>query len=137
MALVEVEDLRKQYGSITAVDGVSFEIQEGEVFSLLGPNGAGKSTSIGMLTALIEPSGGDARINGVSVRGRSAALRRQTAVRPGGGGIRGRSSAWSRSAWAIILRANGPSVRKPWPAHQPAIVRLSSSSPSSSSHSTG
>jgi len=82
MALVEVEDLRKQYGSITAVDGVSFEIQEGEVFSLLGPNGAGKSTSIGMLTALIEPSGGDARINGVSVRGRSAALRRLFGVVP-------------------------------------------------------
>jgi ABC-type multidrug transport system ATPase subunit len=71
MALVEVTDLRKQYGGLTAVDGVSFEIREGEVFSLLGPNGAGKSTSIGMLTALIEPSGGDARIDGLSVRGRA------------------------------------------------------------------
>ena len=75
MALVEVRDLRKTYGSIAAVDGVSFDIHEGEVFSLLGPNGAGKSTSIGMLTALIEPTGGDARIGGLSVRGRSAGLR--------------------------------------------------------------
>src|SRR5208282_3189729 len=82
MALVEVTDLRKQYGGLTAVDGISFEIQEGEVFSLLGPNGAGKSTSIGMLTALIEPSGGEARIDGLSVRGRSAALRRLFGVVP-------------------------------------------------------
>ena len=82
MALVEVADLRKHYGSITAVDGISFEIQEGEVFSLLGPNGAGKSTSIGMLTALIEPDGGDARIGGISIKGRSAALRRLFGVVP-------------------------------------------------------
>ncbi len=82
MALVEIMDLRKQFGSLTAVDGVSFEIQEGEVFSLLGPNGAGKSTTIGMLSALVEPSGGDARIDGISVRGRSAALRRLFGVVP-------------------------------------------------------
>ena len=82
MALVEVCDLRKQYGNLTAVDGVSFEIHEGEVFSLLGPNGAGKSTSIGMLSALIQPTSGDARIGGLSVRGRSAALRRLFGVVP-------------------------------------------------------
>jgi len=82
MAFVEVRELSKRYGSITAVDGVSFDIREGEVFSLLGPNGAGKSTSIGMLSALIEPTGGDARIGGLSVRGRSAALRRQFGVVP-------------------------------------------------------
>jgi len=82
MAFVEVLDLRKRYGSLMAVDSVSFEIHEGEVFSLLGPNGAGKSTTIGMLSALIEPTGGDARIGGLSVRGRSAALRRSFGVVP-------------------------------------------------------
>ena len=82
MALVEVRGLARQYGNITAVDGVSFDVREGEVFSLLGPNGAGKSTSIGMLSALIEPSGGDARIDGLSVRERSAALRRLFGVVP-------------------------------------------------------
>jgi ABC-2 type transport system ATP-binding protein len=82
MSFVEVMELRKQYGSLTAVDGVSFEIQEGEVFSLLGPNGAGKSTTIGMLSALIEPTGGDARIGGLSVKGRSAAVRRFFGVVP-------------------------------------------------------
>jgi signal transduction histidine kinase len=82
MAFVEVRALSKRYGSITAADGVSFDIHEGEVFSLLGPNGAGKSTCIGMLSALIEPTGGDARIGGLSVRGRSVALRRQFGVIP-------------------------------------------------------
>ena len=82
MAFVEVLDLHKQYGSTRAVDGVSFDIREGEVFSLLGPNGAGKSTSIGMLSALIEPTSGDARIAGLSVRGHSAALRRLFGVVP-------------------------------------------------------
>ena len=82
MALVEVKELRKEYGSLVAVDGVSFEMREGEVFSLLGPNGAGKSTTIGMLSALIEPTGGDARIGGLSVKGRSAVLRRQFGVVP-------------------------------------------------------
>ncbi len=82
MAFVEVRELSKRYGSITAVDRASFDIREGEVFSLLGPNGAGKSTSIGMLSALIEPTGGDARIGGLSVRGGGAALRRQFGVVP-------------------------------------------------------
>jgi ABC-2 type transport system ATP-binding protein len=82
MALVEVRDLRKTYGSAVAVDGVSFEIREGEVFSLLGPNGAGKSTTIGMLSALVEPTAGDATVGGLSVRGGSAALRRLFGVVP-------------------------------------------------------
>jgi ABC-2 type transport system ATP-binding protein len=82
MGFVEVKELRKQYGKVAAVDGVSFEIQQGEVFSLLGPNGAGKSTTIGMLSTLIEPSGGDACIGGLSVRSRSPELRRLFGVVP-------------------------------------------------------
>ncbi|MBM3147506.1 MAG: ABC transporter ATP-binding protein [Actinobacteria bacterium] len=63
--MVEVEDLRKQYDppkGVLAVDDVSFSIEKGEIFSLLGPNGAGKSTTISMLSCLLRPSGGDARI---------------------------------------------------------------------------
>jgi ABC-2 type transport system ATP-binding protein len=82
MSFVEVRELQKQYGSLTAVDRVSFEIREGEVFSLLGPNGAGKSTTIGMLSALIEPTGGDALIGGLSVKGRGTELRRLFGVVP-------------------------------------------------------
>ena len=82
MAMVDVRELRKSFGTVAAVDGVSFTISEGEVFSLLGPNGAGKSTTIGMLSALVQPTGGDAFIGGFSVRSASAALRRLFGVVP-------------------------------------------------------
>jgi ABC-2 type transport system ATP-binding protein len=65
--ILEVQNLVKKFGDITAVDGVSFDIQEGEVFSLLGPNGAGKTTTISMLSCLLEPTSGDAVIAGHSV----------------------------------------------------------------------
>ncbi len=64
MSIVEVRELRKQYDppkGVLAVDGVSFDMRAGEIFSLLGPNGAGKSTTISMLSCLLRPSGGDAR----------------------------------------------------------------------------
>ncbi len=70
MSIVEVRDLRKQYDppkGVLAVDGVSFAIAEGEIFSLLGPNGAGKSTTISMLSCLLKPTGGDAVIGGHSI----------------------------------------------------------------------
>ena len=66
-SILEVQNLVKKFGDITAVDGVSFDIQEGEVFSLLGPNGAGKTTTISMLSCLLEPTSGDAMVGGYSV----------------------------------------------------------------------
>lgn len=68
--IVEVKDLRKQYNppdGVTAVQGVSFAIRQGEIFSLLGPNGAGKSTTISMLSCLLTPTSGDAIIDGHSI----------------------------------------------------------------------
>ncbi|HVN84494.1 MAG TPA: ATP-binding cassette domain-containing protein [Candidatus Binatia bacterium] len=65
---IEVDDLTKRFGDFCAVDGLSFSVAHGEVFGLLGPNGAGKSTLIRMLTTLVPPSGGTARINGFDVR---------------------------------------------------------------------
>jgi ABC-2 type transport system ATP-binding protein len=62
--MIEVRDLRKKFGEIAAVAGVSFDIREGETFGLLGPNGAGKSTTIGMLTGAIRPDSGSVRIGG-------------------------------------------------------------------------
>jgi ABC-2 type transport system ATP-binding protein len=64
---VEVDHLTKNFGDFRAVDGLSFNVEHGEVFGLLGPNGAGKSTLIRMLTTLVPPSGGTARINGFDV----------------------------------------------------------------------
>ena len=65
--ILEVNNLVKKYGEVTAVKGISFDIQQGEIFSLLGPNGAGKTTTISVLSTLYQPTGGDARIGGFSV----------------------------------------------------------------------
>ncbi|HEY5506995.1 MAG TPA: ABC transporter ATP-binding protein [Coriobacteriia bacterium] len=66
-ALVEVSGLVKKFGENTAVDGVSFQILEGEVFGLLGPNGAGKTTTISMISCLIAPTAGTVTVGGLSV----------------------------------------------------------------------
>lgn len=65
--ILEVNDLVKNYGDFKAVKGVSFRIEEGEIFSLLGPNGAGKTTTISMLSTLYQPTSGDASIDGHSI----------------------------------------------------------------------
>ncbi|OGN87374.1 MAG: hypothetical protein A2X23_05500 [Chloroflexi bacterium GWC2_73_18] len=62
--ILEADKLVKKYGDLAAVDGISFDVEEGEVFGLLGPNGAGKTTTISMLTGVLEPTSGTARIGG-------------------------------------------------------------------------
>jgi ABC-2 type transport system ATP-binding protein len=64
---ISVQDLHKSFGENRAVQGVSFEAEQGEIFSLLGPNGAGKTTTISMLSCLLRPDAGDARIMGHSI----------------------------------------------------------------------
>jgi ABC-2 type transport system ATP-binding protein len=66
-AILQVQNLVKNYGDFKAVKGVSFYIEEGEIFSLLGPNGAGKTTTISMLSTLYTPTSGDATIGGHSI----------------------------------------------------------------------
>ncbi|MFW9987589.1 MAG: ABC transporter ATP-binding protein [Candidatus Odinarchaeota archaeon] len=60
--IIKVQNLEKSFNSVKAVDGISLKVRKGELFSLLGPNGAGKSTIIRMLTTVLKPSNGDARI---------------------------------------------------------------------------
>ncbi|HLX71486.1 MAG TPA: ATP-binding cassette domain-containing protein, partial [Verrucomicrobiae bacterium] len=67
MAAVEVDKITKRFGDFCAVDHVQFEVGQGEVFGLLGPNGAGKSTLIRMLTTLVPPTEGTARVNGFDI----------------------------------------------------------------------
>ena len=65
--IVAVRDLRKSYGKIEAVRGISFEVAEGEVFGLLGPNGAGKTTTVEILEGLRKADGGSAVVDGIDV----------------------------------------------------------------------
>jgi len=67
MALLEVKELSKSYGSIKAVSSVNFTVNAGEIFGLLGPNGAGKTTTISMLSCLLKPDSGDALVDGKSI----------------------------------------------------------------------
>src|SRR5512135_2450144 len=68
MNAIEIQNLRKSFGENQAVQGLSFDVAEGEIFSLLGPNGAGKTTTISILSCLLRPDEGDACIMGHSIR---------------------------------------------------------------------
>ncbi len=80
--IIEVIDIRKTYGRVNAVDGVSFSIEKGEVFGLLGPNGAGKTTTIRMLTTLSVPTSGRCLVGGFNVVSERAAVKELIAVVP-------------------------------------------------------
>jgi ABC-2 type transport system ATP-binding protein len=79
---IQVVDIVKRFGNFTAVDGVSFSVEEGEVFGLLGPNGAGKSTLIRMMTTLLEITAGTAIVEGADVRKDPNRARRSIGVIP-------------------------------------------------------
>ena len=75
--VLSVQELRKVYGSTTAVDGISFEVGRNEIVGLLGPNGAGKTTTINMILGVLEPGAGSIRIEGLDIAtDRSQALER-------------------------------------------------------------
>jgi ABC-2 type transport system ATP-binding protein len=73
--IIDVQHLTKQFGAFTAVNGISFQVAEGEIFGFLGPNGAGKSTTIKVLCTLLKPTSGQARVAGFDVRTNSDAVR--------------------------------------------------------------
>lgn len=75
--MLQVRDLRKQYGATLAVDGVSFEVKRNEIVGLLGPNGAGKTTTINMILGVLEPTSGSIQVGGADLaRNRSHVLER-------------------------------------------------------------
>src|SRR3712207_9225694 len=77
---VHVSDLRKSYGEVHAVDGISFDIEYGRVFGFLGPNGAGKTTTIKVLTTLITPTSGIVKIFGKDIVKHSREIRKRMGV---------------------------------------------------------
>jgi ABC-2 type transport system ATP-binding protein len=87
MDAIVVDELRKRYGEVQALDGVSFAVREGEVFGLLGPNGAGKSTTVRVLVTLTVPDTGAAFVAGHDVRLRQGAVRRAIGYVPQDSGV--------------------------------------------------
>lgn len=80
--MIQVEQLRKVFGEITAVDGISFQAHPGEIFGLLGPNGAGKTTTLSCICALLTPTSGRISVNGHDVVRNGVEARRALGVVP-------------------------------------------------------
>lgn len=80
--ILKVKDLKKVYDDNVAVDGISFEVKEGEIFGILGPNGAGKTTTLEMIETLREIDGGSATIDGVDVASKPFEIRGMIGVQP-------------------------------------------------------
>jgi ABC-2 type transport system ATP-binding protein len=92
--MIDVKDLRKRYGTVSAVDGVTFEVARGEFFGLLGPNGAGKTTTIRMLTSLTKPTSGIVKVAGRDCVTESLAVKRKIGVVSEVSNLYNEMSAW-------------------------------------------
>ncbi|HKW04468.1 MAG TPA: ATP-binding cassette domain-containing protein, partial [Nitrososphaerales archaeon] len=84
MPAIIAKDLRKSYGEIKAVDGISFEVESGKIFSMLGPNGAGKTTTIEILEGLRPRDDGEVKVLGVDPWDEGYALHKKIGVIPQG-----------------------------------------------------
>jgi ABC-2 type transport system ATP-binding protein len=93
-AIVEASGLVKRYDGTLAVGGVDLEIEEGEIFGLVGPNGAGKTTMLRMLATLLQPTAGDARVAGESIRRNPQAVRRVLGYMPDAFGVYDDMKVW-------------------------------------------
>lgn len=80
--MIEVKNLTKKYGSFTAVDDISFQIEEGQIIGLLGPNGAGKSTTMNMITGFIEPTKGEIIVDGYNMASNAKKAKRAIGYMP-------------------------------------------------------
>lgn len=81
-SIIELRELTKRYGDLTAVDDITFDIEEGAVFGFIGPNGAGKTTTMRILTTLLRPTSGEARVAGYSVMAAPRDVRRAIGFMP-------------------------------------------------------
>jgi sodium transport system ATP-binding protein len=97
--MIKVSNLRKSFGDVKAVKGISFEVQDGEITGLLGPNGAGKTTTLRMLYSLLPPDEGEIRIDGLDPTKDAMAIKRTLGVVPDSRGLYTRMSARENIAY--------------------------------------
>jgi ABC-2 type transport system ATP-binding protein len=101
MSAIELSDITKRYGDVTALDGVSLSVAEGEIFGFLGPNGAGKSTTIDILLDFVRPTAGSASVLSHDAQADSLAVRRRVGVLPDGYHLYDRLTARQHLEFAV------------------------------------
>src|SRR5437764_1466089 len=110
--LIRAENLTKKFGDKTAVDGVSFTVDGGEIYGLLGPNGAGKTTTLSMLSGLLVPDSGRITFEGIDLASDPLRCKRQLGIGPKERWRSSRPSSagkrWSRSGAAFRRTRRGP-----------------------------
>jgi len=97
--MIEVNNLRKAFGSVVAVDGVSFSARDGEITGLLGPNGAGKTTTLRCLYTLMQPDSGSVTVDGIDAASDPLGVRRRLGVLPDARGLYKRLTARENIAY--------------------------------------
>jgi ABC-2 type transport system ATP-binding protein len=110
---IQVQNLHKDFGEIKAVQGISFTVQSGEIFSLLGPNGAGKTTTISMISCLLQPNEGDVLVAGHSIRKDPMAVKAAIGVVPQEIALYEDLSARENlNFWGKMYGLRGPALRQ-------------------------
>ena len=115
--MVEIQNLRKTFGEITAVDGVSFTVGQGEVIGFLGPNGAGKSTTMKMITGFLTPTNGTVRVSGFDIQEQPLEAKKRIGYLPEGAAS---LSGYDASELSCLYRENARVSRR---RHEEAGVR--------------
>ena len=106
--MIEVRDLKKQFGNVAAVDGVSFTAKSGAITGLLGPNGAGKTTTIRMIGTLVSIGGGSVTVNGLDVATEAEPVRRTSGLLTDARGLYARMTAHENIRYYADLRGIDP-----------------------------
>jgi ABC-2 type transport system ATP-binding protein len=101
--LIRVQNLKKTFGSFTAVNDVSFEVAPGEIFAFLGPNGAGKTTTIKMLTTLLKPTSGSIQLDGLDPQKQENEVRRRFGIVFQDPSLDGDLTAWENMQIHAVL----------------------------------
>jgi sodium transport system ATP-binding protein len=110
--VIEVRELRKRFGTIQAVDGVSFSAPDGSITGLLGPNGAGKTTTLRMLYTLMRPDSGSVRVDGLDANAQPLEVRRRLGVLPDARGLYKRLTARENIEYFAQLHELDPTTAK-------------------------
>ena len=111
-AVIEVEQLRKTYGTFEAVRDVSFTVQQGEIFGILGPNGAGKTTTVECIQGLRQPSGGSIRVLGLDPIRQRSQLKRRIGSQLQESALPDRIKVWEALDLFASLEPDGPDWRR-------------------------